>query len=164
MRFEDFPATRVAFPGRLLELAGAAFGFIDCCFTAVIAGIVETAIETARRQLEPRQASMRAYDRVEWSRVEMEGWLIQQAYEGMVRAIETETDAARVVVMGKTAVSELAEAAMTRLCRLIGGGTYSRQSPFGNWAEDVRALGFLRPPWPLSYDRIFDSSWPQKAS
>ena len=28
------------------------------------------------------------------------------------------------------------------------------QSSFGNWFEDVRALGFLRPPWGLAYDGL----------
>jgi hypothetical protein len=38
---------------------------------------------------------------------------------------------------------------------VIDGGTFSRSSPFGYWYEDVRALGFLRPPWGLSYDQLF---------
>ena len=46
-----------------------------------------------------------------------------------------------------------------RLCRVIGGGTFSRHSPFGNWFEDVRALGFLRPPWGLAFDALFASGW-----
>jgi alkylation response protein AidB-like acyl-CoA dehydrogenase len=162
--FTDFPATRFAWPEHLLDLAGAAFSFIDCAFTAVIVGIVETALDAARRQLEPRHSTMRAYEQTEWSRAEMEGWLILQAYEGMLRAIESGVKADRVVVQGKTAVAELAESALMRVCRVIGGGTFSRQSPFGNWAEDVRALGFLRPPWAIAYDRMFDSSWPKEMS
>jgi hypothetical protein len=60
---------------------------------------------------------------------------------------------------GKTAISELAESITTRLCRVIGGGTFHRSSPFGAAFEDVRALGFLRPPWVLAYDSIFERSW-----
>jgi hypothetical protein len=41
----------------------------------------------------------------------------------------------------------------------MGGGTYARHSPFGFWAEDVRALGFLRPPWSLAYANLFEESW-----
>src|SRR5215813_14913634 len=62
-------------------------------------------------------------------------------------------------VYAKTAVAELAESALRRICRVIGGGTFSRSSPFGHWYEDVRALGFLRPPWGLAYDRLFAESW-----
>lgn len=32
--------------------------------------------------------------------------------------------------------------------------TFSRSSPFASWFEDVRALGFLRPPWGLAYDSV----------
>ena len=42
---------------------------------------------------------------------------------------------------------------------MIGGGTYSRRSPFAAWFEDVRALGFLRPPWGLAYDALFGTSF-----
>lgn len=158
-QFEDFPATRFAWSGDWRAIANACGGFIGCCFTAVIVGIVDTAIATARQQLERRRASLRAYERVEWSKTEQEGWLILQAYEGMLRAIEEQGPAPLAVARGKAAVAELAESAMLRICRVVGGGAYSRQSPFGFWFEDVRALGFLRPPWGLAYDRLFDQSW-----
>jgi hypothetical protein len=53
------------------------------------------------------------------------------------------------------AIAELAESALARIGKVIGGGVYARTSPFGFWAEDVRALGFLRPPWGLAFDRLF---------
>jgi hypothetical protein len=37
---------------------------------------------------------------------------------------------------------------------VLGGGAYTRHSPFAHWFEDVRALGFLRPPWGFAYDRL----------
>jgi hypothetical protein len=94
---------------------------------------------------------------VEWARAELDGWLIAQAYEGALRGAETERR--RDALLGKEAVAELAESLLTRLCRILGGGTYSRGSPFGFWFEDVRALGFLRPPWALAYDTVFASAW-----
>nr|AVI26399.1 putative dehydrogenase [Candidatus Entotheonella serta] len=102
---------------------------------------------------------MRPYEQVEWSKAEVEGWLIEQAYEGMVRALEEDRDSGRNVQQGKMAIAELAESVLQRLCRILGGGTFSRHSPFGFWYEDVRALGFLRPPWGLAYDTIFTLSW-----
>jgi alkylation response protein AidB-like acyl-CoA dehydrogenase len=160
MQFEDFTATRVAWQGNIRKLSQAANPFIACSFTAVMVGIVETAIETARPQLEKRRTSLRAYEQVEWARVETEGWLIQQAYEGMLRAVEQKgAGALRDALLGKTAIAELAETSMGRLCRVLGGGTYARQSPFGFWFQDVRALGFLRPPWGLAYDQLFQGSW-----
>ena len=122
---------------------------------AVIAGVAEVALETARQQVARRRDNLRAYERVEWARAELEGWLIQQAYEGMLCAMEAARDSGLRCVQAKTAIAELAESVLRRICRVIGGGTFSRSSPFGYWLEDVRALGFLRPPWGLAYDRLF---------
>jgi hypothetical protein len=58
-------------------------------------------------------------------------------------------------VQAKTAIAELAESMLGRICKVIGGGTFSRSSPFGYWYQDVRALGFLRPPFGLAYDQLF---------
>jgi alkylation response protein AidB-like acyl-CoA dehydrogenase len=161
MHFQDFPAVRSAWPGNLGKLVGPVFLFSACCFTAVIVGIVESALDTAHLYLEKRHASLRPYEQVEYARAEVEGWLIQQAYEGMLRAGEEKGMAARRdALLGKTAVAELAESCMGRLCKLMGGGTFARRSPFGFWFEDVRALGFLRPPWPLAYDQLFQGAWP----
>ena len=161
--FEEFAATRFAWPGHLNETSQASGGVVGCLFTAVIVGITEAAIETARLQLAPRHGTLRPYEQVEWSQVEMEGWLIQQAYEGMLRAIEAGGGFPRDVLLGKTAIAELAESALRRICRIIGGGTFNRLSPFGFWFEDVRALGFLRPPWGLAYDRILEMVWPPES-
>lgn len=161
VQFEDFPATRIAWAGHIQELGAAANGFIACTFTSVIVGIIEVAVETAQKQLEKRHKKMHAYEQVEWSRVEMESWLIQQAYEGMLTAIEQALPTApREALLGKTAIAELAESVMIRLCKVMGGGTYSRHSPFGFWFQDVRALGFLRPPWVLAYEQLFQGGWP----
>jgi alkylation response protein AidB-like acyl-CoA dehydrogenase len=159
MIFHDFPAERIAWPGNYLKLIGAAGGFITCLFAAVIVGIVESAIQLARQQLESRRQSLRSYDQVEWARVETEGWLIQQAYEGMLRAMEMKGGLPLDAIQGKIAIAELAESVTRRICRIIGGGTLSRQSPYGFWFEDVRALGFLRPPWGLAFERLFEESW-----
>lgn len=59
----------------------------------------------------------------------------------------------------KESVAELAEATVSRLARVIGGGTFSQRNPFAHWYEDVRALGFLRPPWGPAYDNIFALSF-----
>ena len=153
--FEEFPATRAAWPGQWPRLGGALGGLGQCCFTSVIAGVAEVALETAREQVARRKDNLRAYERVEWARAELEGWLIEQAYEGMLRAMEEGRDSRLRSVQAKTAIAEMAESVLARICRIIGGGTLSRSSPFGYWYEDVRALGFLRPPWGLAYDQLF---------
>ena len=48
---------------------------------------------------------------------------------------------------------------MLRISKVVGGSAYSRNFPYGFWLEDVRALGFLRPPWGFAFDRIFQGSW-----
>jgi alkylation response protein AidB-like acyl-CoA dehydrogenase len=152
--FEAYPASRFAWSGAWRSITEANGGVIGCLFAAVIVGIAEAALEAAQRSIWPRSASLRAYEQVEWTRAEMEGWLIAQAYEGMLRAMEQEASPILSVLRGKTAIAELAESMLARICKVIGGGVYARQSPFGFWYEDVRALGFLRPPWGLAFDRL----------
>lgn len=158
--FDGFPATRFAWPGHLRGMTTAAGAFVGACFTAVVTGVAETAMDTAERQLARRRASLRPFEQVEWTNARMEGWLIQQAYEGMLRRVEAQgQDALQDVLLAKTSIARLAESALLRLCRIVGGGTFSRQSPFGFWHEDVRALGFLRPPWGLAYDTLYEAGW-----
>lgn len=158
--FDGFPATRIAWPGHWRAVSDAAMPFIGTLFTSVILGIVQVAVETARAQLGKNPGAMRPYEQLEWTHAEQEAWLAEQAYEGMLRAVETKEAANRDVLTGKETIAGLAESCLLRICRVIGGGTYARHSPFGNWFEDVRALGFLRPPWGLAYDSLFASGFP----
>ena len=155
MAFDEFPVTRIAWPGQFRLIQANTGALTQCLFTAVIVGVAEVALETAHQQLAPRRSDPRACERVEWSKAEPEGWLIEQAYEGMLRAMEQDRDRRLRAVQAKTAIAELAESVLHRIGKVIGGATFSRSSPFGYWHEDVRALGFLRPPWGLSYERLF---------
>jgi alkylation response protein AidB-like acyl-CoA dehydrogenase len=158
--FTRFPAVRLAWPDNLLGAAGRAGAFIASQFTSVVVGTVESAVEAARSQVGRNRDSLRPYEGVEWVRIENEAWLINQAYEGMLRAVEAKGSAAILDVLhGKTAIAELAESVTNRICKVVGGGTYSRLSPFGFAFEDVRALGFLRPPWGLAFDQILQQTW-----
>lgn len=157
-RFDRYPAERFAWEGNLLGIQRACGGVVSCFFAAVIVGIAQVAMETARAQITRRRESLRPFEQVEWSRAEIDSWLIDQAYEGMLRAVEEEGGTPLAVRCGKLALAELAEALLGRLCRVLGGGAYSRYSPFSYWFEDVRALGFLRPPWSLAFDALFDAA------
>jgi len=156
LAFDHFPATRMAWSHSLLPVAANAGGFIGCLFTSVIVGIIDAAIEAARKHIEPRELG--AYEQTEWTRAQMETWLLNQAFEGMLRAIETGTDVRNEVLTGKTVIADLSEQVLTRLGRIIGGSTLGRRSPFGFWLNDVRALGFLRPPWPLAFQTLATST------
>ncbi len=160
IRLEQAPAVRLDYDGPLTDLTGGAGAFVATTFTAVILGVVDEAVATARRQLAGKASAMRAYEQVEWTRAVSEHWLAAQAYEGALRAIEADDPAARfAALLAKESVAELAEAALGRLSRVIGGGAFSLRSPFAHWYEDVRALGFLRPPWGLAYDNLFALSF-----
>ncbi len=159
MSFESFPATRMGWSGNWRALSDAAGPFIGCLFTAVVLGILETAVESAREGLAKHPESLRPYDQVEWIRAESEAWVAAQCFEGMLKAVETKQVPHRDVLMGKESIAELAESCLLRICRVLGGGTFSRRSPFGHWFEDVRALGFLRPPWGLAYDLLYSTAW-----
>ena len=149
--FTDFPATRMAWP----NLTSSGFGGAPAIFTSVVVGTVQSAVEAARAQIVRKKDQLRPYEEMEWARVEHEAWTIDQAYEGMLRAVETKGQASRFdTLMAKLAIAELAESVTQRICRVVGGGSFHRASHFGAAFEDVRALGFLRPPWALAYDNV----------
>ncbi len=158
LAFDGAGAVRSAWPGHLGDLIDNAAPFLGTLFTAVVLGIVEEAVDTARSQLAPRAATLRAFEQVEWTQAEVEAWTMAQVYEGALRAIESGRPAGCAAMRAKAAGAQLAESCLGRLCRALGGGTFSRRSPFGHWFEDVRALGFLRPPWGLTYDGLFFDS------
>ena len=165
MRFDGIPAVRLTWDGPLEQLTRAAGPFIAAVFTAVVLGVLDEAVETARAQLAPKVDSLRPFEQVEWSRAEQEHWVAQQAFEGALQSIES-GDPVRAMhgaLRAKEAVAELAESSLSRLARVIGGGTFSRRSPFAHWFEDVRALGFLRPPWGLAFDGLLATSFATSA-
>ena len=160
--FSDYPATRLAWPGNLRAVSTVAGALVSSLFTAVVVGVAQSAVEAARAQLVRKKDAMGPYERVEWARVENEAWLIDQAYEGMLRAVEAKGAGAVLDALhGKTAIAELAESATQRICRVMGGSSFHRASPFGAAFEDVRALGFLRPPWGLAHDTLFEATMAQ---
>lgn len=160
MRLVGAPAVRLAWSGELDPITRAAGPFVASLFTAVIVGVLDEAIAAAREQLGKKADQLRAYEQIEWSRAELDHWVAVQAYEGALRAIEGGDPATAIhaAVRAKQAVADLAETALLRITRVLGGGTFSQRSPFAHWFEDVRALGFLRPPWALAYDTLFATS------
>ena len=160
MRLEGAPATRLAWERPLDEVTRAANPLISSLFTAAVLGILDEAVAVAREQVRARAQGLRAYERVEWARAEQDHWVAVQAYEGALRAVEGGRPdvALHDALRAKQAVADLAEGILLRLTRVLGGGTFSQRSPFAHWFEDVRALGFLRPPWGLAYDNLFLTS------
>ena len=158
--FTDFPVSR----GVRAAGQGGGFGAVAILaaplFTAVVVGVVQAAVSAARAQIVKRRESLRPYEAVEWARIEQDAWLIDQAYEGQLRAIEKAGSGSLLeCLQAKTAIAELAEATTGRICKVIGGGSFNRSSHFGAAFEDVRALGFLRPPWGLAHDQMLAALW-----
>ena len=161
MRLREAPSVRLAWDGALEPITLAAGPFIATLFTAVILGVVDEAIALARSQLRAKADTLRAFEQVEWSRAEQDHWVAVRAYEGGLRAAEGDDPvlALHGSLRAKQAVAGLAEDTLRRLTRVLGGGTFSQRSPYAHWFEDVRALGFLRPPWGLAYDNLFATSF-----
>jgi hypothetical protein len=160
--FKDFPATRAAWPGHQTELMAANGGLGSAAFTAVIVGVVDAAMDYVRQRLKgsmSQGSSLRAFQQVEWTMAEQEAWLIDQAWEGTMRSFDDGKQTRRTLLMAKESIARLAESALGRLCKLSGGSAYTWYSPLGAWFEDVRALGYLRPPWALAFDQLFEESW-----
>ena len=160
MRLEDAPSVRMTWNGTFASLTAAAGPLVATLFTSVVLGVLDEAIALARPQIRDRAAGLRPYERVEWTYAEQDHWLAVQAHDGALRAIEggDHTTATHAALRAKEAVADLAERTMLRLTRVLGGGTFSQRSPFAHWFEDVRALGFLRPPWGLANDALFATS------
>jgi alkylation response protein AidB-like acyl-CoA dehydrogenase len=160
--FRHFPATRVAWPGHREDFMAANGGLGGMAFTSVILGIVEAAMAYSRDRLRASThggSSVRAFRRVEWSMAEQEAWLIDQAWEGALRTFDQGTQKQQTVLLAKTSIAHLAESVLNRLCKLAGGSAYTWYSPLGAWYEDVRALGYLRPPWALAFVQLYQASW-----
>jgi len=112
-------------------------------------------MDHVRARLRSQGGSLRALQQVEWTNAEQEAWLIEQAWEGAMRAFEQDNPTARTFLLAKQSVARLAESVLDRLCRITGGSSYTWYSPMGAWLEDVRALGYLRPPWSLAFDQMY---------
>ena len=157
-RFKGVAAERHAQRRGVLNLVPQMMPVGGYMFSSVIMGILDAAVAEGRRRLKPRAERMSAFERVSWTKAVNDIWLAEQAFEGMARAIETGASMS-AIPRGKLAISELAEASLLSVSRAIGGASFSRSGPFGQWSQDVRALGFLRPPWSLAYDRLFEESF-----
>jgi len=148
------PAVRAASGDAFATAAPVVSQLTPMLFAAVIVGIARNAIALARDRLRQRSADLKAYEQVTWVQVTNTAWLIEQAYEGALRVIESGSGGLLAAARAKATIGALAEQCFTDLSRVLGGASYARDTPFGQWAEDVRALGFLRPPWGFAFEQL----------
>lgn len=154
-RFDDVRVVRHGLEGGALDLLPQIGPVIGFMFSAVFVGILDAAAAEAKRILGKRAQHLSAFEQSNWIKAQNQIWLAQQAFEGMARSMETDT-AGTDVLHGKLAIADLAETALNGLSHAVGGASLSQASPFGQWMQDVRALGYLRPPRALSYARILE--------
>ena len=126
----------------------------NALFVSVVLGVLDVAMTTARQRILKRHASLRALEQVAWQRAENDYWTACQAYQGMLRAVETQPAFVIDTIRAKTVIAELAERALEGVGRAMGGGAFTRYNPLGQWSQDVKALGFLRPPWGLAFEQL----------
>ena len=155
-RFDNVQVERHGLDGRVLDLFPAIAPVIGYMFSAVIMGILDAAAAEAKRSLGKRAERLAAFEQSAWIEADTQIWLAQQAFEGMSRSLGSDR-AGLDVLHGKLAIADLSEKALGSLCHALGGSSLSKSSPFGQWMQDVRALGYLRPPRALSHARIFQS-------
>lgn len=155
-RFDNVQVTRHGLQGQVLDLFPTIGPVIGYMFSAVIMGILDAAAAEAKLSLGKRAERLSAFEQSSWIEAEMQIWLAQQAFEGMSRSLGTER-AGLDVLHGKLAIADLSEKALGCLSHALGGSSLSKSSPFGQWMQDVRALGYLRPPRALSHTRIFQN-------
>lgn len=123
-------------------------------FAAVIVGILDVAVAAVRAAIGSRWQQLRPYEQVAWTQGSNQAWLAEQALDGGIRAVESGRHGLIAAARAKLTIAELAETALGQLSRVLGGSSFSRSQPFGQWLQDVRALGFLRPPWGFAYDQL----------
>jgi alkylation response protein AidB-like acyl-CoA dehydrogenase len=159
-RFDSVQVERHGLQGKVLDLFPTIAPVIGYMFSAVIMGILDAAAAEAKRSLGKRADRLSAFEQSAWIEADTQIWLAQQAFDGMSRSLGSET-AGLDVLHGKLAIADLSEKALANLCHALGGSSLSKSSPFGQWMQDVRALGYLRPPRALSHARIFQSLVPK---
>lgn len=155
-RFDDVLVERHGLQGHILDLFPTIAPVIGFIFSAVIMGILDAAAAEAKTSLGKRAERLSTFEQSSWIEADLQIWQAQQVFEGMSRSLGSDS-AGPDVLRGKLAIADLSEKALGSLCHALGGSSLSRSSPFGQWMQDVRALGFLRPPRALTHARILQS-------
>jgi alkylation response protein AidB-like acyl-CoA dehydrogenase len=154
---DNAPVQRVTWPGRQELINRMSSSPTIGSRLAPFVGIVRAAVAEAAEHVRARGGTRSSLESVEWARAQASGWLVEQAFEGVLRATEAGTsseDFGRMARVAKLAVSEQAEHTLQHISRALGGMTYSQSSPFGWWHTDVRAMAFIRPTLATTVDDL----------
>lgn len=129
-------------------------------YCGVVASVVHEAMDETDRRLADK--ALRPYEEVAWTQAQVDHWMLTQAQRGLVDIISSQpANVAMVAALkAKVGIATAAEAIMSNVTKAIGGGAFAQSSPFASWYEDVRALGYLRPPWALAFDQLIAARQP----
>lgn len=146
-----------AWPGAIPAGAATAGALGLGMYCAVVGSVVDEAMAETERRLSDKD--LRPYEEVAWTQAQVDHWMFAQARLGLTQTIAAAPPEVALVaaIKGKLGMAALAETILSNVARAVGGGAFSQSSPFASWFEDVRALGYLRPPWALSFDQLIDA-------
>ncbi len=146
-----------AWQGAIAESAPAAGAMILSMFCGVFATVVDAAMQETDRRLGGK--SLRPFEEVAWTQAQIDHWMLLQAQRGLVDTLANSSveEAALAATKAKLGMAALSESILANVCRAVGGGAFSASSPYATWNEDVRALGYLRPPWALAFDQLIEA-------
>ena len=149
--------TPMVWPDALIECGPAVSSLALSLFSAVVSAICDAAMAEAERRLGGRP--LRPYEDVALTQAQVDHWMLTQAMHGLSVTIGRDPTPVALVAAtkAKLGMAALAEKLLSELARAVGGGAFSASSPFAAWYEDVRALGYLRPPWALSFDQLSEA-------
>lgn len=156
-RFDRVAVTRHGLIGGAVKRLPQNSSTVGYLFSSVFLGLLDAAGAEARRLFAARSRQPSSFEQTHFVKAMNAIWLANQAFSGMAQALER-PDPARDILHGKLAIADLAEQAMGLLAHAIGGASLSRSSPFAQWQQDIRALGHLRPPRPLTYDKLMEGA------
>ncbi len=160
---EGVEGTAWAWQGAIAESGTAVLSVGLAMFCSVISAVVDAAMTETERRLSGK--SLRPYEEVAWTQAQIDHWMLAQAMRGLVDTVATApADAASIAATkAKIGMAATAESILGHVCRAVGGGAFSSSSPYATWNEDVRALGYLRPPWALAFDQLIVAHHPPEA-
>lgn len=149
-----------AWPGAVAETSTTAAALILTMFCGVFTSVVDAAMEEADQRLSGR--SLRPYEDVAWTQAQIDYWMLTQAQRGLVDTMANAPvdEVSLAATKAKMGMASMAESILGNVCRAVGGGAFSASSPFATWNEDIRALGYLRPPWALAFDQLIEARQP----
>ncbi len=160
---DGVPGVAWAWPEAIPRGSATAGALGLAMYCGVISAVVDSAMAEAELRLGGRD--LRPYEDVAWTQSQIDHWMLSQAQHGLVDTIAgTEPDTAVLeATKAKLGMAAAAETILQNVCRAVGGGAFSASSPFASWYEDVRALGYLRPPWTLAFDQLIAARQPPSA-